>query len=157
MTKFSLITAASLVLLCCFMAFARPQDEKYVALASGDRLTCARTADGRLFCWGWNGDGELGNGSTMPSRVPTRVRTDIPFGFHSVGSRHACALDSLGAAYCWGSNSSGQLGIGSADVAPHPLPASAHGTIHFRTLTAGRNHTCGLSGTGELYCWGPQR
>jgi len=148
------LSGSVLALLCASAACAHQKAPTFVALASGGRFTCARTADGRLFCWGWNGDGELGNGSTDPSTLPRAVRTDVRFRFHTLGNRHVCALDSVGSAYCWGSNPAGQLGIRSADVKPHAVPTRVETALHFRSLAAGANHTCGLADDGVLYCWG---
>ena len=71
-----------------------------------------------------------------------------------VGVGHACALTTAGEAYCWGSNASGQLGIGHADYSAHPTPAPVTGGLRFTSLAAGGHHTCGLTTTGEAYCWG---
>lgn len=72
----------------------------------------------------------------------------------AAGQSHACALTYRGAAYCWGYNIYGQLGIGSADREAHPAPVPVAGGIEFRTITAGRAHTCALTEDGTAYCWG---
>ena len=70
------------------------------------------------------------------------------------GAAHTCALSSIGEAYCWGNNGSGQLGIGQADYGPHATPAPVVGNLRFTSLAAGGHHTCGLTTTGDAYCWG---
>ncbi len=97
-----------------------------VELAAGDEHTCARTMDGRVFCWGTNVDGELGRGTAdaTPTTTPapalvgttpaTRVRAI------SASGHHTCALRADDAVVCWGRNDRGQLGvtISSAPFAP---------------------------------------
>jgi alpha-tubulin suppressor-like RCC1 family protein len=47
-----------------------------VEIAAGGDHTCARTVDGALFCWGWNKDGQLGDGTTTQRALPARVIFD---------------------------------------------------------------------------------
>ena len=85
--------------------------------------SCA-VADGAAYCWGPNGNGQLGNNSTDPSLVPVAVDTSGALDGSTVteiegGNQHTCAIAS-GGAYCWGLNGKGQLGdntIESSDVA----------------------------------------
>jgi alpha-tubulin suppressor-like RCC1 family protein len=75
----------------------------------------------------------------------------------AVGGTHSCALTLAGAAYCWGENASGQLGVGRSDTVAHRVPLKVTGGVIFRGLVAGLGHTCGLTTTGEVYCWGNNR
>ena len=72
----------------------------------------------------------------------------------AAGGTHTCALDPAGYAYCWGSNTDGQLGRGVMDDRPHTAPERVIGGLTFTSLTAGAAHTCGLTASGEAYCWG---
>jgi alpha-tubulin suppressor-like RCC1 family protein len=58
-----------------------------------------------------------------------------------------------GVAYCWGSNDYGQLGGGFIPSQLRPR-AVAEGSIKFRKVSAGTNHTCGVAADGRAYCWG---
>ncbi len=92
-----------------------------VAVTAGGLHGCARLSDGRLRCWGGNGDGQLGNGGTSGSNVPVDV---IQTGFATAvaaGGSHTCALRADSAALCWGSNGLSQLG----DVIPGPAAVLA--------------------------------
>lgn len=90
--------------------------------------------------------------------VSGRVSAMGSHGFPAVavvaGATHTCALTTAGEAYCWGNNGSGQLGIGQADYGPHATPAPVVGSLRFTSLAAGGHHTCGLTTTGDAYCWG---
>ena len=116
--------------------------------------TCALTATGAAYCWGQNGLGELGNGTTDGDFhvVPTLVRGGLTFASISVGGPHACGLTTTGAISCWGWNSGGQLGTG--DTVSRSTPTSVGGGLAFAAISAGSLHTCALAPDGTAYCWG---
>ena len=71
-------------------------------------------ADGKAYCWGFNGDGQLGNNTTTDSSLPVAVDTSGPLAGKTVtaisaGYWHSCAVAD-GRASCWGDNLEGQLG-----------------------------------------------
>ena len=69
--------------------------------------------NGGALCWGYNGDGQLGNGTTTSSLVPVQVH-GLSFGVTAVatGSWHTCAIVNS-SALCWGYNEDGELGNGT--------------------------------------------
>lgn len=77
--------------------------------------TCGITTSGDTYCWGGNLTGELGNGTTSPSNVPTRISGDIKLTSIKAGGQFNCGLTPLREAYCWGANSSGSLGDGTSE------------------------------------------
>lgn len=84
------------------------------AISAGFRYTCALTTDGRVKCWGDNGLGRLGDGTTTTRIVPANVLglTGNTMTI-SAGVIHACATTADGAAKCWGGNWEGHLGDGT--------------------------------------------
>jgi alpha-tubulin suppressor-like RCC1 family protein len=90
-------------------------------VVTGYYHTCALKADGKVFCWGRNTIGQLGNASYNTVQAsPLQVAgitdaTDLATG-HSTN----CARRATGAIVCWGANDYGQLGLGTADANPHP-------------------------------------
>jgi alpha-tubulin suppressor-like RCC1 family protein len=62
------------------------------------------------------------------------------------------ALAATGAAYCWGDNGAGQLGSAAARTTSAPITVS--GSLTFRSLSAGRYLTRGLTQSGAANCWG---
>ncbi len=148
-------------------------DSLFSAVVTGGGHTCAfrrynpSAADSANTknprCWGANGSGQLGIGTIttdtlalLPVPIPsTSIRWDTTS--LAAGEAHTCALTTAGAAYCWGSNAYGQLGKAVSASALRdslPQPVTATGIPAFSRLYAGENHTCGISTTGETWCWG---
>lgn len=92
-----------------------------VSAGNSNDYTCGLTSGGAAYCWGYNGDGELGINSTAKSLTPAAVSGGLTFTAVSAGGQHACALTAGGVAYCWGDNSSGQLGDGTTAASPVPV------------------------------------
>ena len=122
-----------------------------IAITAGFLHTCA-AADGQAYCWGNNGNGQFGNDSTSPSKVPVPVVTSGPLNGKTVtaitaGVRHTCAVAD-GTAYCWGGNYYGQLGNDSTTDSKVPVAVDISGPLK-RTLvtaiTAGDVHTAAIA------------
>jgi alpha-tubulin suppressor-like RCC1 family protein len=126
------------------------------AVSAGDEHTCALISDGRVKCWGHNGFGELGDGTTIDRTSPGDV-SGFPTGSGvtaiSAGTSHTCVLEA-GGIKCWGSNSSGQLGDGTGMTRTTPVevvgfPSGSGATA----VDAGAWHSCAIQG-GAVRCWG---
>ena len=116
-------------------------------VAVGDDHACALDVEGALYCWGY-----VYNIDFHESR-PVRIGENVRLVALTSGSRHICGLDVTGTAYCWGRNWRGQLGQPAPQAGSRDLMRVA-GPVRFLTLTAGDDHTCGLSVDGRAYCWG---
>ena len=85
-----------------------------IAIAVGDATTCVLMRSGGVRCWGWNGWGQLGDGSTIDSATPVDILGLAGEAIAiAVGDAHTCELTSAGWVTCWGSNGWGQLGDGT--------------------------------------------
>jgi len=126
----------------------------------GDNHACGIAVGGAAYCWGYNADGELGDGTTSNRNVPTLVAAGgRPFSSVTGATFHTCALAAGGAAYCWGDNNVSQLGYGTPptdNLVPDAVlgPSPVQGPYSFTSLTAGANHTCGLLADLSAACWG---
>jgi trimeric autotransporter adhesin len=120
-------------------------------LAVGGNTACAVSTLDNLYCWGLNGQGQFGDGSTLGSTLPRLVASNVAFTSLVIGASHGCGLDE-GDAYCWGLNDRGQLGDGSSDNSL--VPVLVEGSASFAKLAVGFAHTCGLTTDGDVYCWG---
>jgi alpha-tubulin suppressor-like RCC1 family protein len=119
----------------------------------GSGWACGITVTGALYCWGRNLEGELGNGSTTSTYVPTQIAPLHTFINVTASDQHTCAVTSLGRAACWGNNDQGQLGDGTTTSRLSPVPVSGGHT--FRSLSTGEgSFTCGVTPAGAAYCWG---
>ncbi|MBK8049785.1 MAG: RCC1 repeat-containing protein [Anaerolineales bacterium] len=123
-------------------------------IAAGAMHTCAVTFDGALKCWGFNDRGQLGNGTTNDSSVPSDV-FDLSSGVDAVGggTSHTCGLTTGGGVKCWGANTHGQLGDGTPTDHWTPIDVAGLGN-GVQAISAGADHTCALTTTGSLLCWG---
>ncbi len=121
-------------------------------LSANSYSTCALTRTGGVECWG---TGILGNG-TIERRffIPTGIET-LASGVAAVsnGEAFGCALTVEGRVFCWGENR-GRIGNGqTTENALRPVFVEALGT-NVRWLTSGINHSCVVTGTGGVKCWG---
>lgn len=127
------------------------------AVSVGFRHACAIRTDGTLWCWGADGSGQLGNGTTATSvSTPTQVGTAASWASVGTGDFHTCASRTDGTVWCWGANNMGQLGnttdIGTAT--PHPTPSQVGTATDWKALGVGSDHTCATKAAGTLWCWG---
>lgn len=124
------------------------------AIARGSYHTCAVTAGGALLCWGYNGQGQVGDGSTTTRTAPTQA-SGLASGIASVavGGNHTCALTMAGAVLCWGDNTSGELGDGTTTQRQTPVPVSGLSS-GVASIAAGYDFSCALTTIGGILCWG---
>ena len=137
-------------------------DTNVAQIAAGFMHTCALTTDGKAYCWGFGGEGRLGNGSLTKQVTPVAVATDATrdaFARIAGGTAHTCAVTTAGKAYCWGLGNAGRLGTGSETNQLTPV-AVVTGTgltdtnVVKGAISAGSNYTCAVIDTGDAYCWG---
>jgi alpha-tubulin suppressor-like RCC1 family protein len=150
------VTIGSLV--CCTIAVFHPsrlagQDSlRFTLVAAGARYTCALTTGQRAYCWGDNGEGELGDGTRIDSPAPVAVAGDHTFLTIDAGVEITCGVTTTEEAYCWGRNSTGALGNAATPRSLVPVPVT--GGLLFRSVAVGADHVCGLTVDGLAYCWG---
>jgi serine/threonine protein kinase len=121
-------------------------------VVSGAHHSCGLATDGRVFCWGMNGNGQLGNGDTKASTSPVPVTGGQRFREIAAGADHTCGIATDGTAWCWGKGSDGQLG--NRSTRNQSAPAQVDRGLQYTALAAGGAHTCGVATDGNTYCWG---
>jgi alpha-tubulin suppressor-like RCC1 family protein len=125
---------------------------RWRAIAGENLHACAIAADRSLWCWGFNGSGELGTSPGTSSTVPRQVGTFLDWAAVGSGQWHTCAIRDSGELYCWGSNAWGQLG--DAGLYPETSTPTRIGPPVWRTLGLGWTHSCAIQDGGSLWCWG---
>ncbi|HEY6220363.1 MAG TPA: hypothetical protein VIV65_09925 [Gemmatimonadaceae bacterium] len=122
--------------------------------------TCGLDAAGLAYCWGANGFGQLGDGSTADRSSPVAVSGGLRFAMLSAGGggyeedvSFTCGVTTTADGYCWGGSFRGGLGDGST-ISGHTAPTPISGGLKFMSISAGGAHACGLTVDGDAYCWG---
>jgi alpha-tubulin suppressor-like RCC1 family protein len=131
---------------------ASPTPLPAVSISAGFEHSCAVLSDHSVRCWGYNGEGDLGNGTTGDSDSPTIATGVSAVAAISAGSLHTCALLTGGTVQCWGSNASGQLGNGT--TVDSPTAVNVTGVSGAIGISAGSGHTCAVLASGSIQCWG---
>jgi alpha-tubulin suppressor-like RCC1 family protein len=114
-------------------------------------ITCAVTTSNVAYCWGYNGNGELGNGTRNSSTRPVRVAGGLTFRSVRAGG---CGVTTRNVAYCWGDNQYGEIGDGTTTRRLRPTRVT--GGLAFRSVDGGGwdGATCGVTTGSAAYCWG---
>jgi alpha-tubulin suppressor-like RCC1 family protein len=120
---------------------------------SAGYIACGLTNAGDVYCWGPEVNYPPFANNVAGGLVPTKLLGAPLFDTLSVGENHACGLTSDGKAWCWGRNLLGQLGI-AATISGSNTPHAVSGGLSFRSISAGNDHTCGVTAGGAGYCWG---
>ena len=145
-------------------SFSLASGDKITSLSLGWRHSSALTSTGRVFMWGWNRDGQLGDGTSITRNVPTEITSNfsLPIGEKilslSMGSSHSSAFTSTGRVFMWGYNQFGQLGNGMN--VNRNLPTEITSNFSFSegekiiSLSLGSTHSSALTSTGRVFIWG---
>ena len=126
--------------------------QKVLAVSAGGSHTCAVLNDRSLKCWGENGDGQLGIGSSVDSSSPADVNLGDYVVAVSTGESHTCGLRVDQDLKCWGGNDQGQLGTG--DQVSQDSPPSSPILSGIISIDSGSKHNCAIDTAQALHCWG---
>lgn len=127
-------------------------DATIVEVASGEAHNCARDADGQVWCWGNNGQGQLGDGVPLRRLTPLAVTPQKRWSAVATGATHTCAVDDAQALWCWGRNDDGQLGVDTFDGGHTSVPTQILTGVE--RVAAGDGTTCAVTADQAVMCWG---
>jgi len=126
------------------------------AIAGGLDHSLALTSYGLVLAWGYNNDGQLGNGTTTNSSTPVAV--SLPSGTTVTaiagGGYHSLALTSSGQVLAWGDNAYGELGNGTTTTSSTPVQVSLPSGTTVIAIAGGSYHSLALTSTGHVLAWG---
>ena len=108
--------------------------------------------DGTLWAWGYNANGQLGDGTTTQRTSPVQIGSDTNWASVAVGSNHSVAIKSTGTLWAWGNNANGQLGDGTTTQRTSPVQIGSD--TNWASVACGYVHTMAIKTTGTLYAWG---
>lgn len=130
----------------------------FTQIAGGDRSYCALDDEQHIWCWGNNGNSQLGIGRAggavaEPERVAGLDTMPLDEEFSQVvyGNLHGCGLLVDNTVRCWGRNNRGQAGIGAVGEADRAWDVGLSDIVE---LAAGNDHTCAVDTMGAMHCWG---
>jgi len=128
----------------------------FVSIESGDFHNCALTEEGEVWCWGWNGYGQVGSGNFEDSMIPSMVNLGMGVIAKSIftGPAHSCAIVDSDEAYCWGRNTENQISEIEDESIEEPLQILAGTTMKVEKILTGGSISCLTNDNGELDCIG---
>ncbi|MCN9243592.1 Ig-like domain repeat protein [Streptomyces sp. RY43-2] len=133
-----------------------PAGVQVTAISGGQYHSLALTSDGRVFAWGYNAYGQLGDGTTTNRSTPVEVH--LPAGVQATaisgGGYHSLALTSDGRVLAWGNNSAGQLGDGTTTQRTTPVEVHLPAGTQATAIGAGAYHSLALTSDGRVLAWG---
>jgi alpha-tubulin suppressor-like RCC1 family protein len=121
-------------------------------VAVGEQFVIAIRTDGTLWGWGYNQNGQLGDGTQVDKLVPTQIGKDKDWVSVAAGKAHVAALKTTAnLLYTWGRNDKSQLGDGTTI---DKLVPTKIGTASWLSVAAGDTHTLGIQKDTTLWGWG---
>lgn len=126
---------------------ALPEDASASQISAGHAHACAVDGEGAVWCWGANGQGQLGDGTTTASATPVRV-PGVKATLVAAGADHTCASTTKGRLRCWGGNALGQLGVAAGG--PQPSPVTVPGIDGLRSPVKRPARITGRAAVGSV-------
>lgn len=120
--------------------------------SGSSQTTCALLSTGRIKCWGYGGEGQIGDGMRNSARTPMDVMNITTARAVFAGGNHLCALLMDNTARCWGNGTSGELGDGALELRTTPVVVA--GLNNIRTMALGDWFSCAVLMDGSAQCWG---
>jgi uncharacterized repeat protein (TIGR02543 family) len=144
--------------------FSLESSDKITSLSMGGYHSSALSANGRVYMWGLNNAGQLGNGTTTNRNIPTEITSRFSIESNdkiislSLGSSHSSALTANGRVFMWGANSLGNLGNGTTTNRNIPTEITSRFSIDSNdkiiSLSMGESHSSALTANGRVFMWG---
>ena len=121
-------------------------------IAAGNSYSVGLKSDGTVWAWGYNGSGQLGDGTATSRAIPGKVAALADITTIAAGDSHVLALRGDGTVWSWGANAVGQMGNGSTADSSSPVQATGVGNV--TAVAAGYGHSAVVKGDGTVWTWG---
>ncbi len=134
-----------------------PGDPIITAIAAGEQSSLVLTSAGKVFSWGYNGQGQLGDGSTTNSFTPVAVGIpdDVFVSGIASGWHTAMAITSTGEGYSWGYDGYGELGNGTPlKNESTPVKMTLPKDTKLAQISGGTYHSLAVTTAGKVLAWG---
>ena len=125
-----------------------------IDVAAGYAHSLALNSDGTVWAWGFNGGGQLGDGSTRTRYSPVQVTNLGSVSAIAAGGSHSLALKSDGTVWAWGFNGGGQLGDGSTTNSSSPVQVTNLDSV---SAIAANGNSFAVKSDGTVWAWGNNR
>jgi alpha-tubulin suppressor-like RCC1 family protein len=122
-------------------------------IVAGANHTCVLATDGTVWCWGQNGNGNLGDGSFSTQGDPRQALLGTTAVMIAAGGSTTCAALSNNTLKCWGKGNSGQIG-NNLSLLSNATPVDTPVSFTVAHLEIGSTHSCAISTIGVAWCWG---
>ena len=127
-----------------------------VDLAVGYEHSCAVTGSGAAYCWGVNGMGELGDGTSMQQNAPVVVAGPMTWTQITTGRSFTCGLRADRRVSCWGDNRSGALGVSGPSLSVPGPAITAFDNASEVQAAPNSSFACAIADPmRQVWCWGP--
>ena len=124
-----------------------------IAVAAGTFHSLALDKSGKVWAWGYNAVGQLGDGSEIDSPTPVRVAALSDVIAIAAGENASYAITLDGRLWAWGYNLEGELGTRSTSVNSNTAQA-IEGLAAFRGIAGGVGAAVALRADGSVWAWG---
>lgn len=142
--------------------------DRFTAIAVGEDHTCGISPATGVMCWGRASGGQLGNSLATPPtpydvcsgnicrRTPYAIAAGADIVTIDAFAHSTCGLSNEGNPICWGQDigNLGNLSTSTDCINCDPLPTRMGSPLRFASMSVGGTHSCGITLTGDLYCWG---
>ena len=125
---------------------------KWLKVSAGAEFAFALRSDSTIWSWGFNGNGQLGNGNTITNSLPAQIGTDKDWVDITAGAMSGFGIKANGTLWAWGFNNIGTLGDGT--ITQRLQPVQIGNDNNWLTIECGQAHTLAIKTDHTLWSWG---
>lgn len=140
------------IILLLLILSVQTNGQCWLKIAGGAYHNIAIKSDGSLWAWGFNSNGELGNGTANNSSIPIQIGTATNWQNVACGFNQSFGIKTDGTLWAWGKNEFGNLGDGS--MTNKYSPTQIGSATNWQSVSAYEAHTLATKTDGTLWSWG---